>query len=361
MRRIVLVVLAALLGVAAGVAGLLGAAAITDRVPLFLLAGLAAFCLVYLLGLVLVTHGSEPSRRPRLCAVAFGAGTVMVVAAFTATAVLPLNDPRLPPMPVRGQHFLELPTGSRIAYVRLAAEGASLPTPVIVLHGGPGVPDLAGDASFFGRLTRDGFTVYVYDQVGRGRSSRLDDPHAYTLQRDVAALEAIRREIGAERMILIGHSDGGVHAAAYAAANPEHVARIVLSSPGDPAPTAGGVSMVGRLSTEQKFGVYALLLQPRALLGSVLLQVNPQAAYNFAGDAEMDARFDRVYNRTRPALHCAGKPPGPQLHGLGFYAHYYPQSAASPRAPTSFPPWPSRPYRPWSSRGVATTSRGRRP
>jgi len=44
----------------------------------------------------------------------------------------------------------------------------------------------------------------------------------------------------------------------------------------------------------------------------------------------MDARFDRVYNRTRPALHCAGKPPGPQLHGLGFYAHYYLQSPASP-------------------------------
>lgn len=41
----------------------------------------------------------------------------------------------------------------------------------------------------------------------------------------------------------------------------------------------------------------------------------------------MDARFDRVYNRTRPALHCVGKPLGPGLHGLGFYAHHYPQSA----------------------------------
>ena len=44
----------------------------------------------------------------------------------------------------------------------------------------------------------------------------------------------------------------------------------------------------------------------------------------------MDARFDRVYNRTRPACHCRGDPPGPRLHGLGFYAHYYPQSATSP-------------------------------
>jgi proline iminopeptidase len=88
--------------------------------------------------------------------------------------------------------------------------------------------------------------------------------------------------------------------------------------------------MVSRLDLGQRLAVYALLLQPRALLGYTLLQVNPQAAFAFAGDAEMDARFDRVYNRTRPALHCAGKPPGPELHGLGFFAHYTQQSPASP-------------------------------
>jgi proline iminopeptidase len=97
------------------------------------------------------------------------------------------------------------------------------------------------------------------------------------------------------------------------------------------------VSMIGRLGIQQKLAVYALLLQPRALLAYALLQVNPRAAYAFAGDAEMDARFDRVYNRTRPALHCVGKPPGPQLHGLGFYAHYYPQSPASPPHPDFLP------------------------
>jgi len=44
----------------------------------------------------------------------------------------------------------------------------------------------------------------------------------------------------------------------------------------------------------------------------------------------MDDRFDRVYDRTRPALHCEGEPPGPELRGLGFYANQYPQSATSP-------------------------------
>ncbi len=66
------------------------------------------------------------------------------------------------------------------------------------------------------------------------------------------------------------------------------------------------------------------------MLAYALWQVNPEAARAFAGDAEMDARFDRVYNRTRPVLHCRGEPPGPGLRSLGFYAHYYQQSAASP-------------------------------
>jgi proline iminopeptidase len=65
------------------------------------------------------------------------------------------------------------------------------------------------------------------------------------------------------------------------------------------------------------------------LLGYGLLQVNPRAAHAFVGDAEMDARNDRVYNHSRPALHCRGLPPGPPLHGLGFYAAQFPQSAAA--------------------------------
>src|SRR3712207_2805724 len=76
---------------------------------------------------------------------------------------------------------------------------------------------MKGDAEYFGRLAGDGFNVYVYDEVGSGRSSRLEDPRGYTLERDVADLEAIREEIGAKRLVLIGHSYGGTLAAAYAA------------------------------------------------------------------------------------------------------------------------------------------------
>ena len=329
-RQIVLVAVAALSGIAAGLVAMLGVAVATARPTRFLVAGLAVFCVVYLLLLLRATRDIAPARRQRLRALLFGVGTVAVVGVFAATALPPLDDPRLLPAPVSGQQFWHLPTGSSIAYVRVAAAGHPHPTPVIFLHGGPGVPDMAGDSRYFGGLARDGFDVYVYDQVGTGRSTRLDDPRDYTLERDVADLEEIRRAIGAERMVLIGHSNGGMIAAAYAAAHGQHVAAMVLSSPGDPSPSAGGMSMRGRLSTKDKLRLYALLLHPRPLLAYALLQVNPNASQAFASDEELDARQDRVYNRTRPALHCRGKPPGPELHGLGFFDNQYPQSAASP-------------------------------
>jgi proline iminopeptidase len=335
--RIALVVLAVLLGVVAGVGALLGAAALTSRPPLFLLAGLAGFCAVYLLGLLLATHKVGLDRRRRVREVSFFVGAALVVGLFVLTALLPMGDPRLPPAPVEGQRFWGLPTGSGIAYVRVPAEGEARGTPVIFLHGGPGTPDMKGDAEYFGRLAGSGFDVYVYDEVGTGRSSRLEDPRRYTLARDVADLEAVREKIGAERVVLIGHSYGGMLAAAYASSHPDRVERMVLSSPADPSPSAGGASMVYRLTTREKLGVYALLLPPRPMLAYALLQVNPEAAHAFTGDPELDARQDRVYNRTRPALHCRNQQPGPRLHGLGFFANQYPQSAASEPHPDFLP------------------------
>ena len=193
--RVVLALLAALFGVAS-TGAFLGAATVTDRLPLFLLAGLAAFCAAYLLGLLLVTRRAGPDQRRRVPAVWFCAGTALVAGAFAWTALLPMEDPRLPPAPTAGQRFWELLTGSRVAYVHVPAEVRARPTPIIFLCGGPGIPGMKGDSEYFGELAREGFHVYVYDMVGCGRSARLADPRDYTLERDVSELEAIRKDIG---------------------------------------------------------------------------------------------------------------------------------------------------------------------
>jgi proline iminopeptidase len=67
-----------------------------------------------------------------------------------------------------------------------------------------------------------------------------------------------------------------------------------------------------------------VLVRPRVLLGYSLLQVNSRAAHALVGDAEMDARNDRVYNAGRAGTHCRDASPGPALHGLGFYTYQFP-------------------------------------
>lgn len=327
--RLVLVVVVAAV---AGLAALIGAAAVSARPALFLGAGLVVFLTATAAGVGLATRKLPTDRRRRTRLVAFAATALGGVAVFVVTTLLPLGDPRLPPTPVAGQRFWQLPTGSRIAWVHLPAHGRPQPTPVVFLHGGPGIADMAGDAAYFGQLTGDGYDVFVYDQVGTGRSARLADPRGYTTARGVADLEAIRQRLRADRLVLVGHSFGAQVAAAYLAAHPTHVARVVFSSPGPLAPALddGSEGLVrSRLATRQRLGLYALLARPRALLGWTLLQVNPPAAHAFAGDAEMDARNDRVYNASRAGTHCRDLPPGPVLHGLGFYAFQFPQSAAA--------------------------------
>ena len=49
--------------------------------------------------------------------------------------MLPVRGPRLPPASIEGQRFWDLPTGSRIAYVRVPAENRAREAPIFLLHG----------------------------------------------------------------------------------------------------------------------------------------------------------------------------------------------------------------------------------
>lgn len=233
--------------------------------------------------------------------------------------LLPLSDDRKKPVAVKEQQYWNLPSGSNIAYVHLSGKGNSSLPPVIFLHGGPAGPDMAGDSSYFGQLTMEGYDVYVYDEVGSGLSSRLKDPRDYTVMRDVADLEAIRQKIEAEKVILIGHSYGGEVVANYVAAYGNHVEKAVFISPGGiNLEDKSGGNLANRLTPEEKLLLFKAMLHPRVMMIYVLLQINPLAARNFAGDDEMDARFDIVYNYSRPSLHLRNMSFGPKLLGLGF-------------------------------------------
>jgi proline iminopeptidase len=299
----------------------------------FLAAGAAFYVITFMLGTKFLFKRMK-SANHRVHKIAAASVGLLLMAAIALSLLLPLSDAQRKPTFVEGQQFWNLPSGLRIAYVRSPGNVDKPLPPVIFIHGGPGMPDMYGDSSFFGQLAQEGYDVYTYDQIGSGFSSRLKDPRNYTIQRDVEDLELIRQKIGSEKVILIGHSYGGEIAAHYIAKYGEHVEKVVFSSPGsiDPKDASGG-NITSRLTSLERSALFKKLLYPRVLMAYGLLQVNPLAAMNFASDNEMDARNDIVYKCTQPALHSRGLPLGPQLSGLGFYANQTPQSASAKSKP----------------------------
>ena len=100
--------------------------------------------------------------------------------------------------------------------------------PVLVCHpGGPGF-----SSSYFADLAGlwERFTLVMLNPRGTGGSDRPADSGAYQIDDYVADLEELRVHLGQDRLLLLGHSHGGVVAQAYAAAYPDRVERLVLAS-----------------------------------------------------------------------------------------------------------------------------------
>jgi len=132
----------------------------------------------------------------------------------------------------------------------------------LMVHGGPGfAPEKPWRA---GELLAGRLRLVYYHQRGCGLSSR---PIATLAGRDfysnmtalhrtlglppqIADIERIRRTLGQERLLLIGHSFGAFIAALYAAEFPERVSALVLVAPADvvvlPSPDGGLFELIRR-------------------------------------------------------------------------------------------------------------------
>jgi proline iminopeptidase len=314
-----LLVLAAIpVGALAAVAALLGTAAATGN--------RAAAAVAGVLALLLCTGGlcwlamrgdSVPARLHQWTT---GAVSVVTLTAITAAGAILVYAPGpsfTPATAGSDTRYWDLPTGSHIAYTYTPARGPRQPTPVILVHGGPGAP-YGPQESLTSRLTQAGFDVYDYRQIGAGLSGRLPDPVDYTVARHVADLDAIRAVIGADRVDLVGVSWGGQLIANYLAAHPARVARAVVTSPGpiwSPAfPNGTQLTPGGNRDQRQALARYPRFLVAHALLESV----GPHTTHTLLPDRQVDDVYQRFAGDLDMWAGCQdGHPPARHRTGNG--------------------------------------------
>ena len=100
--------------------------------------------------------------------------------------------------------------------------------PILFMHGGLGL-DHTGFRPWLDPLGDVAQLIY-YDHLGNGRSTRPQSYEGITLDTWADDADALRAELGHERIVLFGHSFGGFIAQEYALRHGEHLAGLILSN-----------------------------------------------------------------------------------------------------------------------------------
>jgi proline iminopeptidase len=120
-----------------------------------------------------------------------------------------------------------LDVGDSKLRVEIIGEGK----PIVFVHGGPGANYLSfKKASYLSKK----YKLIFYDQRGSGESSRFENPSPenFSLEMHINDIEEIRKHIGAEKIIILGHSWGGSLVTFYAEKHPDRVEKLIIYSGG---------------------------------------------------------------------------------------------------------------------------------
>lgn len=124
-----------------------------------------------------------------------------------------------------------IPVGEHKVWYRAVGSGG---IPLLVLHGGPGVPhDYLENLE---ALASDSRRVVFYDQLGSGRSDRPSDQSLWRIERFVDEVDTVRRALGLDRCHLLGQSWGGMLAIEYALTRRPRLDSLVLANTGASVP-----------------------------------------------------------------------------------------------------------------------------
>jgi pimeloyl-ACP methyl ester carboxylesterase len=274
-----------------------------SNIPLLALMSVLSFFLVAWGGARVGARVWGAQRGDRFAAQTAGVMTLAFAVALYWLILRPAPDPGNPP-PFANTRYWQLPTGSRIAYSEFDPPPgmAVQPDPVVFLHGGPGVRQAPFDQSIYGSLSKEGFRVFLYDQAGSGLSDFLPHVRDYTFKRMVDDLEAVRKQIGTDKMILIGHSWGSTLAAKYMATYPAHVSKVIFHAPGDIWDWKNPFDY----SRTDAPGFGAFFPGVRFVVAMVLTDRNPDAAENLVSQRELEGLFIPALDAELGTVVCKG-------------------------------------------------------
>jgi proline iminopeptidase len=106
--------------------------------------------------------------------------------------------------------------------------GSGPKTPIILLHGGPGVPHYY--LKPLAALSTDRPIIF-FDQLGCGKSDRITDTSLLTIQNYVEQLAQVIKHFNLKEYYLYGNSWGSMLGVEYYLAHPDGIKGLILSGP----------------------------------------------------------------------------------------------------------------------------------
>ena len=219
-----------------------------------------------------------------------------------------------PPVDPFDQRVIDMGDGHKI-YVEQCGRPDGIP--VLVLHGGPGGGCSPAMRRYFDPSV---YRVVLFDQRGCGRSrphASVSDNTTWHLVRDI---EAIRKELGIEQVILFGGSWGATLALIYAISHPARVVHLVLR----------GVFLMTQAELDWFYGGGAGAFFPE-LWARFIAPIPPDerrnmiSAYHrrlFSGNMMEEIRFGRIWANWENAL-ASVHHDGPMGESAGEYARAF--------------------------------------
>ncbi|WP_392486534.1 proline iminopeptidase [Haloimpatiens sp. FM7315] len=114
-------------------------------------------------------------------------------------------------------------------YYRIVGKSTNNKKPIVLLHGGPG--STHNYFELLDKISEDGRSVIMYDQLGCGLSSTKSHPDLWCSKTWIEELINLRKYLHLDEIHLLGQSWGGMQAIEYACTyKPKGIKSYILSS-----------------------------------------------------------------------------------------------------------------------------------